>query len=43
MKHFYLASLVILFLSACEEKAQPYEENNLTKPTSSEKGYIQTH
>ena len=43
MKHLYLISLLILCFAGCSQEAEPYEETNLTKPTSSETGYIQTH
>ena len=43
MKKIYLASLLILFVSACSQEAEPYKESNITNPSSSEQGYIQTH
>jgi len=43
MKKIYFLSLLVLCLSGCSEEAQPYKENNLTNPSSSETGYIQTH
>ena len=32
-----------MFLNACSQEAQPYEEENETAPSSVEQGYIQTH
>ena len=43
MKRVCLASLVILFLAACSQEAEPYEEQNKSITSSSEQGYIQTH
>lgn len=43
MKKVCLASLLLVYLSACSQEAEPYKEVNTTKPSSSEHGYIQTH
>jgi len=43
MKKFCLASLSILFLSACSQEAEPYKEHNESIPSSVKQGYIQTH